>query len=131
MTYQIHYTESDRKKVISRFDEKVVEQFEKRLEKKSQQLEWVNSLNKLSKRFHNFFGECDHHIAEIKFSVKSTEFRGLFLLLEEENTLAMVDVIEKEDYKGSRQEAVIQTVFDDRRKYRNSLSQKLEEEPLM
>lgn len=129
MSYELIVDESDYEDIENDFDQKIVEAFDQAAEKKQKELDWINNFNQLSRRFHNFFGRGNLHIAELSFQYENRKFRGIFFSDPNMNYLPLIEVVEKEGtYKSSRQYEVIDSIFQNRSKVKKNALNKVQKE---
>lgn len=116
MSHELLVEDSDYEELRREFDDRVVERFKKAVEKKQEELQWIDDFNKLTRRFHNFFGRGDVHVAELRFSMEGRRsFRGIFYSSPGLEKLPFIQLVEKNDtYKKSRQYVVIDEIFQNK-----------------
>ena len=133
MSYVICLTESDRDRLLSDHSQEVLDSLQYKVRKKNKELDWINNFNQLTKRFHNFFGSNNHHLAEMSFKAESKDYRAIFFLLENEKKLALCGVVDKsaDNYLGSDQDNMIRALQNEPKEARSQIESKLREEQVI
>lgn len=129
MSYELLIEDSDYEELREDFDDRVVEKFKESVEKKQDELKWIDDFSKLTRRFHNFFGRGDAHLAELRFSIEGRRsFRGIFFSSPGLEKLPFVQLVEKNDtYKNSRQYVVIDEIFENKDRVKREAKDKVVE----
>lgn len=129
MSHELLIEDSDYEELEREFDKKAVERFKEAVEKKQEELRWIDDFNKLTRRFHNFFGRGDVHIAELRFSMEGRRsFRGIFYSSPGLDKLPFVQLVEKNDtYKNSRQYVVLDEIFENKDRVKKEAMDKVVE----
>ena len=129
MSYELLVDGSDYEELEDRYKEDVIEAFDQAVEKKQKELDWINNFNQLSRRFHNFFGRGDLHIAELAFQYENRKFRGIFFSNPDLNKLPLLEVVEKKGTnKSSRQCEVLNNIFSNKSQVMENALNRVEEE---
>lgn len=133
MGYDVCLTEEDRDRLVSDYSPEILEQLEHKASNKDEQLDWIDDINKLSSRFHNFFGSKGQHIAEMDFTCNSQKYIAVFLVLEDDKKLAFCGVVSKghDNYLGSDQDKIIRALQSSPNEVRDKLKSKLETQTLI
>lgn len=106
--YDIIFKEDDVEHIAKKQDLKLAEAVRSRVEKKRNQLRFVDSFRAAANRFWNFFGYNGMKIAELKVEHQSKHHRAFFVAVQETGDFVFFDIVEKEgDYSGSEQYQMI------------------------
>ena len=106
--YDIILTENQWQNIVSRHDEEVADKIVNRLQTKQEELEWVESQDQLSKRFHTFFGKDGVHFAEPGFEAHNTDWRAVLILIRKADTFVFHREVRKQgNYGTSKQKEII------------------------
>lgn len=112
IAYELLFTDTDRQKLLDNHDQEVLDSFNKKLERKRKELQWVDKRDKVLKRFWNSFGKNNVHFIEMKFEAHNKNHRGVFVLVDEEKKLVYIGSVRKEgDYMGSSQDKLLKSCF--------------------
>lgn len=111
MGYEILFADEHREQVRNRFNDSVLENLEKRLEKKQGELDLVDRRDQAGNRFYNIFTHSDVTIAEARFRADRRRYRGILILVDRADAFVFLRVIEKEDrYESSKQRMVLDAI---------------------
>lgn len=126
--FSIVFTEQQFQEVVDRHNRDVAETVLEKLEKKQEELDWIESPNKLRKRFQNFFGENGVQFAEPAFEANNSDYRAILILAGQANSLVFHRAVRKEDYyNSSKQKQIIENLeFNPNHYQKKSLDKILE-----
>lgn len=121
MVFNLYWTEKDIEDAESEFGTHVASRLESVLEQKAREVRWKGNTAEVARRFHNFFGLGGLHVAEIKFTVQSREFRAVCLLVAEDS-IAYFDLVDKE---GGGQERLLRNIRKNAEDIRDAIRERL------
>lgn len=95
--FEFLFAEEHRQQVRNEFSQAVLQDLEKKLEKKQRQVKEMDHLRQLENRFHNMPGSENVFFPEMSFESQSRVYRAIFIAVETDlvQKLVFYDVVEK------------------------------------
>lgn len=109
MGYELVWREENIDNVAEKYNASLARSLEKALEDKERQLKWVDDVQGLRKRFHNFFNLEGLPVAEIRFTCQGGEYRALCIVISEKKAVIYYTTVPK---KGSAQQRRLDIMRD-------------------
>ena len=106
MVIDIVVADEDLEQVEEEYGKKVRKRLKRKIGRKEDELQWMNSTDQALQRFYNPIGENGFSLAEMKMDFQGRSFRAL--LIPVSNSFVFWDFVEKDNnYKHSRQRRVL------------------------
>lgn len=109
MAFEFIFTEDHREQVLNRFSTEVLEALEDSMEKKEEELQYFDRVERVGKRFYNVVGGGSPtvHFPYMQFTVNNRSFRAVFVLLGTVKRLVFYRCLEKSGQHGRRRQSQV------------------------
>ncbi len=109
--FEFVFTEDHEEQVRDEHGDQVLDALQSRIERKQKEVRWKDSVPSLRQRLHKLIYK--NRYAEMAFQAGGTDYRAVFVILENEDALVFYGAVEKNDigsYNHSDQHKMLDTL---------------------